>query len=260
MKIDLETKELLLSEAARINSPAFVMDDPVQFPRRFSDKRDAEISGFLVAHIAWGKRKMILRDAEKLLGLMDGEPYGFIREGDFSGIPDDMNIHRTFFGRNLKHMLRGMKRVYDHHHSLDDFCRSIGADRSEEPAWVFAEALRHEFCEANGGKECPRGIPGNMRTTALKRINMWLRWMVRDDGIVDLGMWDSLKPSQLYIPLDVHVGNTSRALGLLERKGNDRKAVEELTGSLREIKPDDPVLLDFALFGIGVEGNTLVVD
>ena len=106
--------------------------------------------------------------------------------------------------------------------------------------------------QENSGAECPRALPGNLKATALKRINMALRWLVRDDGIVDLGVWKSLKPNQLYIPLDVHVGNTARNLGILGRRSNDRKAVEQLTSTLRTLRPEDPVFYDYALFGIGV--------
>lgn len=246
--------DLLLSEAARINSKEFVADDPVQFPRRFSDKRDIEIAGLLAAIIAWGRRSMICRDAERLLEMMNNEPYVYVREGAFEDVADERNIHRTLFGAGLKHFLRGLRRIYAAHDSIDSFAASLGVGGEEAPAWMLAEAIQAEMCAANGGASSSACLPLNMRTTALKRFNMALRWFVRDDGIVDLGIWQSIPKSKLFIPLDVHVGNTARELGLLTRKSNDRRAVIELTEAARRVCPSDPALLDFALFGLGMEG------
>ena len=256
-KIDKETAALLWSEAERINSPAFIGEDPVQFPRRFSDVRDIEIAALLSAIMAWGNRKMICRDIERLLQLMDGQPYAFMAEGAFRELPDDMNIHRTLFGRHLKHFLNGLKEIYLKHGSLDAFSKSIESASKPLPSWFLAEEMQKVITEANGGEECSRCLPLNFSTTALKRFNMALRWLVRDDGIVDMGVWNSIPKSKLYIPLDVHVGNVSRELGLLERKANDKKSVIELTDTLRTINPEDPCLFDYALFGIGIESNRL---
>lgn len=249
-----ELSSLLLSEAHRINSPQFIKDDPVQFPRRFPALRDREIAGLLTAQISWGKRAMILRNADRLLNLMDSLPYQFMMEREYEHIDPEMNIHRTFFGRHLIYMLRGLREIYTRHDTLDDFCRYIKAADSELPAWKLVEAMQEMFRRGNNGLSCPRALPNNLRTSALKRVNMWLRWMVRDDGIVDPGGWKSLTPARLFIPLDVHVGNTARSLRLIARKANDRKTAVELTDVLREISPEDPVLLDYALFGLGVEG------
>lgn len=247
-----DLRELLDSEARRINSEAFIADDPVQFPRRFSSLPDIEITALLCATLAWGNRRMICRDCEKLLTLMDNQPYAYIIDEGYLDLDPDINIHRTFFGRNLRHYLRGLRAIYIRHGSLNDFSRAIGAGEAEAPAWRLAEGLNAELSSANSGCTDSRCLPVNTSTTALKRLNMALRWLVRRDGIVDLGVWDSITPAQLRIPLDVHVGDVSRELGLLCRRSNDRKAVEELTGRLREFNPDDPTLYDFALFGIGM--------
>lgn len=249
--------ELLLTEARRINSPAFIADDPVQFARRFArSKPDAEIASLLAAHIAWGNRTMICCNADRLLSeTMDSQPYQWMMEGAFEAVSDDMNIHRTFFGRNLKHLMRGLRHIYQTHGSLDDFCRHCGAPQSAQPAWHLAEAINRELAVANDGRSDSRCLPLNLRTTALKRLNMALRWLVRRDGIVDLGLWESLTPAQLFVPLDVHVGNVARELGLITRHAADRRTVIELTAELRTVVPDDPVLLDFALFGIGIESK-----
>lgn len=250
--MEKDLKLLLDEEASRINSPEFTAGDPVQFPRRFDDIRDIELVAFLSAMIAWGKRTMICRDAERLLELMNHEPYAFLKEGAFEALDDDRNIHRTFFARDLKYFLRGMKLVYDRFTSIDALGHSISVGKEDAPSWRLVEELQKYMCEANDGKSCSQVFPTNLSHSALKRINMAMRWLVRDDGIVDLGVWSSIPKSRLYIPLDVHVGNVSRQLGLLQRKSNDRKAVEELTAVLRGFDPDDPVKYDFALFGIGM--------
>lgn len=251
-KIPTDIAELLDSEAKAINNPDFIAEDPVQFPRRFSSLQDIEIMGLLSAIIAWGRRPMICRNAEKMISLMDGQPHRYVLERGYEDLDDDVNIHRTFFGRHFKHFLRGMNRIYSDFGSLDAFAHAIGAGEDAAPAWKLVEEMNRVMADANGGETCSQALPQNLKTTALKRVNMALRWFVRDDGIVDLGVWKSIPKSKLFIPLDVHVGNTARSLEILERKGNDRKSVEELTQALRTLRPDDPVFYDYALFGIGV--------
>lgn len=257
MMTDNDLRLLLDTEAARINSPAFIADDPVQFPRRFTDQRDVEIAAMLAAHIAWGNRRMICRDCDRMLALMDNRPYEYLIDEGYEDLDPAMNIHRTFFARNLQHFMRGLRLIYTRHGSLDDFCRASGASASEYPAWELAGAINATLAEANSGTSDPRCLPLNLRTTALKRLNMALRWLVRRDGIVDLGIWQSLTPAQLYIPIDVHVGNTARQLGLLTRATTDRRAAVDLTARLREMRPNDPVYYDYALFGIGIEAKSI---
>ncbi len=253
MKPTSETAQLLEREAKRIHTPEFVKADPVQFPRRFERKDDVEIVSLLGSHLAWGNRKMICRDIERLLAKMEGEPARWIREGAFESVSDEENIHRTFFGRNLKHFCRGLQKILAENQTVDDFCRRSGAPDSAAPAWTLAEAMNRQMAEANGGRADSRCLPLALNSSALKRLNMALRWLVRkDDGVVDLGIWESLTPAQLYIPVDVHVGNTSRALGLTARKANDRRTAQEITEALRTLRPSDPTYYDFALFGVGV--------
>ena len=255
---DIEFEELhalLDAEAARYNTPAFIEADPVQFPRRFSDPRDIEIASLLAATVAWGNRRMICRSCEGMLALMEHQPYRYVMECGYEDLPPRDNIHRTFFTDNLRHYLRGLRRVYSRHGSLEAFAdgavRNAGTRRCAP--WTIASALNDVLAEANGGCRDSRCLPQNLDVSALKRFNMALRWLVRRDGIVDPGIWRSaLAPAELYIPLDVHVGNVSRSLGLVGRKANDRRTVEELTAVLRRMRPDDPVYYDFALFGIGV--------
>lgn len=245
-------KAFLDREAARINHQDFIFNDPVQFPRRFDRLQDIELVAFLSASIAWGKRKMICDNCEKMLGIMEGDPYAYVMDGAFEQLPDEMNIHRTFFARNFKYMLRGFKRIFERYGSLNDFAKSVGAGDAEMPSWYLVEQMQGVFSEANDGMTDSQCLPTQLKNTALKRINMALRWLVRNDGIVDMGVWDCVKPSQLYIPLDVHVGDTVRALGMIERKANDRRTVVEVTEMLRKMREDDPVVYDFALFGIGI--------
>lgn len=252
-----DLRELLDVEAARINSPAFIADDPVQFPRRYSDVRDIEIASLLASAIAWGNRRMICRDCDRLFALMGNKPYAYVMDEGYEDLDDGGNIHRTFFNRHLKYFLRGLRRVYSSDGSLQEYAHRKGVAAAELPSWALVEALNHELAEANGyaadASMASRCLPQNLSTTALKRVNMALRWLVRTDGIVDMGVWDVITPSQLFIPLDVHVGDVSRELGLLTRKSDDRRAVLELTGRLRRFNPSDPVIYDYALFGIGMK-------
>ncbi len=247
-----DLKDFLDREAARINTPEFIADDPVQFPRRFERQEDIETVALLSAIIAWGRRTMICRDAERMLSLMDYQPLAYIMDKGYEELDPKMNIHRTMFASDLQYFLRGLRRVFSEYGTLDAFSAAVGADNDEAPAWRLVGELQKIMCDENGGATCSQCLPVNLRTTALKRINMALRWLVRDDGIVDMGIWKSIPKSKLYIPLDVHVGNTARDLGLLTRKANDRKSVEEIMTTLRTFRPDDPCIYDYALFGIGI--------
>lgn len=258
---DENLKQRLDEVVERINVPEFTASDPVQFPREFGELRDIETVAFLSALLAWGRRSMILRDCRRMLDMMEWQPARFVMEEGWRGLDESMNIHRTFFVRHLAYFARGLREVYRRYPSLDAFSAACGCGDGEAPAWAFADVLRRVMLDANEGEPSPQCIPSNIATTALKRFNMALRWLVRDDGIVDMGVWSSIPKSKLYLPLDVHVGNISRELGLLTRRSADRKAVEQLTATLREMNPDDPAVYDFALFGLGVErAGTLGID
>ena len=249
--MDNDIRELLDNEAKRINHPDFIEKDPVQFPRRFEKLQDIEIVSFLAATLAWGNRKMICKDIEKMLGLMDYQPYSYIMDEGYKDLDPKLNIHRTFFASHFQHFLKGLRHIYSEYGSLDNFAISNRVGEDEAPAWRLVELMNQVLREENG-ESCSRCLPLNLQQSALKRVNMALRWLVRDDGIVDMGVWKSIPKSKLYIPLDVHVGNVSRELGILTRKQNDRKSVEELTEVLRGINPEDPAVYDFALFGMGI--------
>ena len=245
-------KEFLDEQTALMNTKDFIADDPVQFPHQYTKLQDIEIVSFLVTTIAWGKRSMILRSAERMLDKLGESPYEYVMNGDYQRL-ENKNIHRTFFEQDLKFMLRGFGHFYRTYRSMDDFLATCEtADRTPQK---LVETLRQFACVAADEKENVRCYSSNLKQSALKRVNLALRWLVRNDGIVDLGVWKSLKPSDLYIPLDIHVGNVARELGLLNRKQNDWKAVEELTVVLRSFNPQDPVIYDFALFGIGINSK-----
>lgn len=254
-----DLQQLLDTLAAKYNAPEFFLEDPIQFPKRYSDKRDIEISAFATSVISWGRRPMILRNAEKMDAIMWHQPYHFVMEGDIDAIGEG-NIHRTFFGRHLRYLLRGLREIYTRYGSLEDFASATGAVATEAPAWAIAEAMNKVFADTDAACKAPldgpsRCLPDKADASALKRFNMALRWLVRNDGIVDLGVWEALKPSQLFIPLDVHSARTARSLGLLQRKQNDRRAAVELTEALRRFRPEDPTVYDFALFGAGEAGE-----
>ncbi|MDR2597386.1 MAG: TIGR02757 family protein [Treponema sp.] len=225
----------------------FISSDPVQFPRRFSKREDIEIAAFLSATIAWGRRDLILRSAEKMFAIMEHSPYDFVMSGRYKKLCKN-NIHRTFFESDLKYICRGFEHCYAKYENLENLF-AIG------DVWEGFALFREEMARANKGRYSKHiSNPGmhDENGSACKRLNLVLRWIVRK-GPVDLGLWKKLKPAALYIPLDVHVARTARKLGLLERKLNDKKAVIELTEKLREFCPEDPVKYDYSLFGIGIE-------
>ncbi len=253
--IDKDIVELLNSEAQRINNVNFIDADPVQFPRRFEKLQDIEITALLASGIAWGNRTMICRNCNRMLDLMDNQPFNYVMDQGYEDLNPDMNLHRTFFGRHFQHLLRGLHRIYKDYGSIDAFAANLKVGDEEAPSWKLVEHLNRILKEENNGETCSQALPLNLQNTALKRVNMALRWLVRDDGIVDMGVWKSIPKSKLFIPLDVHVGNTARNLGLIERKANDRKTTELLTDQMRILRPEDPAFYDYALFGIGINNK-----
>ena len=239
------------------NTVDFIKDDPVQFPHRYSDIHDIEIVSFLVATIAWGNRKMILNNANKMLEMMGKSPYDYVMSGGYEKLEDANCVHRTFFGRDLKYYCRGMRFLYEVPRSFGARNDSDSLEQvfynEEHDVWKGIQNFRDLMAEANGVTSKHISNPSccePKKGSACKRLHMALRWLVRNDGIVDLGVWKRLSPKDLMIPLDVHVARVSRDLKLIDRKSNDRQTVEILTAKLREFDKDDPVKYDFALFGV----------
>jgi uncharacterized protein (TIGR02757 family) len=233
------------------NTGVFIIFDPVQFPHRYKSGPDREIAAFLAAGIAWGRRDLILKSAEKMFALMGSSPYAFVMEGDYrklrKGREKGCSIHRTFFEEDLFYFCRGLKACYAKYGALENLFASA------VDIWEGISLFRETMASGNSspGKRpvYSKHIANPAAGSACKRLHLALRWLVRREGPVDLGQWKKISPASLFIPLDLHVGRTARYLGLLQRKTNDRKAVVSLTEKLRCICPEDPVKYDLALFG-----------
>ncbi|MCU0377115.1 MAG: TIGR02757 family protein [Bacteroidales bacterium] len=249
-----EMKEFLDERVKLYNQPSFIGLDPISIPHRFTSKEDIEIAGFLAATIAWGNRVAILKSAEKMLAFMGVSPYDFVvnhRDNDLKGI--NGCIHRTFNAEDFIYFIEALKYIYLEKGGMEAIFSQHCTDSSLQPA---IHEFRSIFFELPHNARTERHVSDPFKGSAAKKINMFLRWMVRrDDRGVDFGIWRSIPPSVLSCPLDVHSGNVARRLGLLTRKQNDAKAVAELDTALRKFDKDDPVKYDFALFGLGVFEN-----
>lgn len=247
----IELKEFMDAKVRQYNCPQFLETDPIQIPHMFNQKEDVEISGFLTATIAWGNRKSILQNARRMMELMDMAPYQFV-SGHTSRDLETLSgfVHRTFNGEDLKYFIRALRHTYSEHKGLEGIFTHNAAEDSLQPA---ISALKACFFQLPHPMRSTKHISDPSKGSAAKRINMFLRWMVRkDEQGVDFGLWSGLSPAILSCPLDVHSGKVARKLGLLKRKQNDAKAVAELDRNLRKLDPEDPVKYDFALFGLGV--------
>ncbi len=238
-----------LDEKARqYESIAFIDHDPIQIPHQFSKKEDIEISGFLTATIAWGNRQSILKNGKKMMEFLDNAPHEFIlhhTKKDLSKIQEF--VHRTFNLQDFLFFVRALNHLYLHHGGLE----KVFASRAESLQQGI-HRFKTIFFEINHPKRTQKHISDPHKGSAAKRINMFLRWMVRPNTQgVDFGIWKTISPSQLSLPLDVHTGNVARKLKLIKRKQNDAKALAEVDAQLRKFDPVDPVKYDFALFGLG---------
>jgi uncharacterized protein (TIGR02757 family) len=246
-----DLKKFLDEKIELFNRPSFIESDPISIPHQYTKREDIEIAGFLAATIAWGNRKMILRNANKMMKLLDDSPFEFIMNSSNKEM-EMINgfVHRTFNSIDLIYFLKALQNIYRFKGGLETIFDNYQTSGSLLPAihqfhMIFFE-LPHE-------KRTERHVSDPFKGSAVKKLNMFLRWMVRkDDRGVDFGIWKKIDQSLLYMPLDLHSGNTARRLGLLTRKMNDWKAVEELTDVLRIFDQSDPVKYDFALFGLGV--------
>lgn len=246
-----ELKSFLDEKVEVYNRPDFIESDPIQIPHLFTQKEDIEIAGFLAATIAWGNRKMIINNAKKMMDLMGNAPYDFI----MSHNEDDLErfstfVHRTFNSQDFVGFIKSLQHIYLNHNGLESvFSQHQEANSMQKSISEFKKI----FFEINHLPRTEKHISDPMNGSAAKRINMYLRWMCRQDNKgVDLGIWKSISPSKLSCPLDVHSGNIARKLELLTRKQNDAKALSQLDTNLRLLDPKDPVKYDFALFGLGV--------
>ena len=249
-----ELKNFLDEKAEFYNAPEFIDNDPVQIPHRFSLKQDIEITGFLTATISWGTRKSIVNDAEKMLTFMEHSPYEFIRNVSVKELEslENRSIHRTFNGEDFREFILNLKRIYEENESLESLFSIQG---NETNFYHSLERFRQNFI-GNAQHRSHKHVSSTYKNSSAKRLMMFLRWMVRKDRKgVDFGIWETIDKKSLSIPLDVHTGNISRKLNLIQRKQNDWKTVEELDLAIRKFDPADPAKYDFALFGLGVSGD-----
>ena len=240
-----ELREYLDFKAEQYNTRAFIETDPIQLPHRFSKKEDIEIVSFLISTIAWGQRPTIIKNGNRLIEIMENDPHEFIlnytsRKLEF--------VHRTFNAIDLDFFFRSLRNIYENGGLENAF--SIHPEIEGIKGRIVH--FREQFFETEHEKRSEKHVSNPAKGSAAKRINMFLRWMVRDDKQgVDFGIWKTVPTSELYIPLDVHTSRHARNLGLIQRKQDDWKALEELMTNLKAFDPVDPAKYDFALFGIG---------
>lgn len=250
---DKELKTFLDEKADWYNHVDFIENDPIQIPHRFSVKQDIEITGFLTATISWGTRKSIINDAEKILSWMGNSPYDFVL--NFQEKEMDLfkhnSVHRTFNKEDLTYFLRQLNRLYKEHETLENLFQ---INEGELNFYHSLHRFRTAFFKENQTHRSTKHISSTYKNSSAKRLMMFLRWMVRKDRKgVDLGIWKNIDQKYLSIPLDVHTGNISRKLNLIQRKQNDWKTVEEMDAVLRKFDDTDPAKYDFALFGLGID-------
>lgn len=249
-----DLKELLEGLCDKYNRPEFIPDDPISVPHRYAERADREIAGFFAATIAWGNRKAIVSNGHRMMHFMDDAPADFVRnasERDLSLLSS--YVHRTFNGGDLRDFVLALRHMEELYGGIGAFFESRYEATQSMPA-VLAE-FRRAFFAAPHALRCEKHLSSVEKGAACKRLCMYLRWMVRrDERGVDFGEWRRIPMSALYLPLDIHAGNMGRALGLLTRRQNDWRAVEEITSALRAFDPGDPVRYDFSLFGAGIDG------
>ncbi|MFC4873771.1 TIGR02757 family protein [Negadavirga shengliensis] len=249
-----ELRKLLESKVSVYNQPSFIVDDPVSIPHRFSRKQDIEISGFFAAVLAWGQRKTIINKCTELMQWMDNSPYDFMLHHEENDLKPFLNFkHRTFNDLDTLYFIDFFSRFYKEHDSLEEAFTSGWNEEDNIMEKLLAGFHDYFFRLPHAPQRTRKHIATPVRKAACKRINMFLRWMVRkDSGGVDFGIWKKIRPYQLICPCDLHVDRVARRLGLIRRKQTDWLTAMELTKNLRLLDAEDPVKYDFALFGMGV--------
>ena len=245
----IEIKSFLDDKAFQYESPIFIEEDPIQIPHKFSKKEDIEISGFLTAIISWGNRKMIVKNGNLLINLMDNSPLDFILNYNKNDL-NNLNkfVHRTFNGQDLCFFIKSLNNIYRNKGGLENV---FNANKKSNNLNQVIHNFKKIFFSIPHQKRSEKHISDPLKGSAAKRINMFLRWMVRSTKKgVDFGLWKNIDSSQLSCPLDIHSGRVARSLSLIKRKQNDNLALMELDLILREFDPEDPVKYDFALFGL----------
>lgn len=239
----------------RYNRPEFIDEDPIAIPHRYTGSQDREIAGFLAATIAWGNRRTIVRNGHRLMRFLDDAPADFVLNASDRDLGRlTAFCHRTFNGGDLRDFILGLRGIAERFGSLGGFFETTYAATQSLPDTLAA--FRRAFFAAEHAPRSEKHLSSIERGAACKRLCMYLRWMVRrDDRGVDFGLWRAIPMSALRLPLDVHVAAVARELGLLTRRQNDWRAVEELTEALRRFDANDPARYDYALFGAGIDAR-----
>lgn len=248
-----DLKDFLDQKVHQYNTPTFIEADPIQIPHQFSKKEDIEIMGFIMATIAWGNRKSILTNGERLIKIMGNDPYNFVMDYQTPKNSLIPFVHRTFNAVDLDYFLRALQAIYQQYASLETLF-------SEHPEISGVKGrivnFRTHFFDISHEKRSEKHISNPLKGASAKRLNMMLRWFVRNDKCgVDFGIWNTIPTADLYLPLDVHTGNIARKLGMMHRTQNDWTALEEVQSILKKLDSNDPVKYDFALFGLGAYEN-----
>lgn len=235
----------------KYNQAAFIPDDPISIPHLFDQKQDIEVIGFIMATISWGKRNSIIKNGHRLVEIMGNEPYRYVLQASEEDLKDLVFVHRTFNAQDLAFFIKALREIYKDDSDGLQNAFSVGEDTKTK---IFN--FRKQFLTTPHENRSEKHLSNPLSGSASKRINMFLRWMVRKDQRgVDFGLWEKFPSSELYIPLDVHTGNVARSMGLINRKQNDWQALEELMTIIRKFDPNDPCKYDYALFGLGVWKN-----
>ncbi|MGJ1236100.1 MULTISPECIES: TIGR02757 family protein [Sphingobacterium] len=258
MDVDFDLKDFLDKKVDEYNQPGFIPNDPISIPHQFSRKQDIEIMGFLASIMAWGQRKTIINKCNELVARMDGSPYDYIVNHQEQDLKTLLGFkHRTFNDTDILYFVSFFKHHYTHFESLEDAFLVGQENREEVDLEMALNAFKtYFFSLPDYPVRTRKHISSPAQKSTVKRINMFLRWMVRKDTKgVDFGIWHRLSPKDLICPCDVHVERVARKFGLITLDKVNWKTAQELTANLRLLDPLDPVKYDFALFGLGVEGE-----
>ncbi len=248
---DNDLKNLLEEKYLKYNTTNFIDSDPVQIPHRFKEKNDIEISAFLTSIISWGNRKMIINNADRMMKIMGGSPYDFVINASEKNIDSISFVHRTFNSDDFKFFILSLKNIYQNHGGLENIFTTNKGDE-----WIFETITNFKkiFFSIDHLRRTTKHISDPAKRSACKRINMFLRWMVRkDESGVDFGIWNKISTSILSCPLDTHTLRIALNLNLVSRTQNDIKTLIQLDSKLRLFDPIDPVKYDYALFGLGID-------
>lgn len=251
----MDTKSFLDQKVSAYNQSSFIELDPISIPHRFSKPQDIEIAGFFAATLAWGQRKTIINKCVELMSMMDNAPHDFVSNHSETDLKPFLNFkHRTFNDIDTLYFIHFFSWFYKSHESLEEAFTIDWTPDKDIVEILLTNFHDYFFQLPYAPTRTRKHVATPKRNSACKRLNMFLRWMVRqDDNGVDFGIWKIIKPYQLICPCDLHVDRVSRKLGLITRKQTDWQTAKELTGHLRGFDPQDPVKYDFALFGLGIE-------